>query len=622
MTPIQVQDEVAEVESILSASPDGAAVVDVGEQIEDPYKRLAFYVEMMETLAAVAPARDKFLQPPVDPRTFLTHPDYMGGVFNLWPKVLDAVVDCCEGEYVEAVFTGAIGTGKSTAAAAVTAYHLYLVMNLRNPHRELEIAENSEISFAFQSLQSKAAFVAGYSRFRVAIEKSPWFSEHAPFDKNATSLIKFLNHRVIVESLSGEDTGAIGENVISFVLDEVNHMKIVGQSARSATGEVYDQALQNYRALARRRESRFMRGGKPLGMVCLCGSANYAGQFTDRKRDEMERELTAHGKSNIFFFDKRAWDVQPEGRFSPERFRIYVGDGVAKPYIMRDGETPPDGNVIEVPEDYRRAFEGDIYGALKDVAGIAAAGDGFFIPSKPAIAKAFGPRANPFDPPWCDFVKHPAQLRKLAIVNPAEPRYCHIDLSLTGDSAGLCVGHASRFVKMDRGSGLVEILPEITLDAALSIRPSGGGAQIPFSKIRAVVKTLIDLGYPIKWVSLDGFQSADTIQILRGWGLLSGLLSLDKTPRPYTTFKVAIIDGRVVGVDSPLLREEVGDLRWIPQKQKVDHTTLGSKDLADCAAGVVHGVSMKREVWVRHGVPLRQIPESLRQKPGKDRVDE
>jgi len=36
-----------------------------------------------------------------------------------------------------------------------------------------------------------------------------------------------------------------------------------------------------------------------------------------------------------------------------------------------------------------------------------------------------------------------------------------------------------------------------------------------------------------------------------------------------------------------------------------------SKDLSDALAGVIYGLSMRREIWVMHGISIREIPQSI-----------
>lgn len=47
------------------------------------------------------------------------------------------------------------------------------------------------------------------------------------------------------------------------------------------------------------------------------------------------------------------------------------------------------------------------------------------------------------------------------------------------------------------------------------------------------------------------------------------------------------------------------------KKNKVDHPAGGSKDVADALAGVVYGLTMRREVWGLHKIPLGEIPPEV-----------
>lgn len=99
------------------------------------------------------------------------------------------------------------------------------------------------------------------------------------------------------------------------------------------------------------------------------------------------------------------------------------------------------------------------------------------------------------------------------IANSNFLRWVRIDLGLTRDHAGVVIGHVSKFVKRNRGEGVVETLPFVEIDFALNIAPPKNG-EIEFSKIRELIYRLVKNGVRIKYVSLDSYQSADTIQQL------------------------------------------------------------------------------------------------------------
>jgi hypothetical protein len=620
----EAKDFLAHLEEVLIHQFEEPEALDLGLAIEDEHERGRFYVALIKDLQAREQAKARYKEPPVTPEVFFTDPYFMGHTVSLWPRLKEQVIEACSGQYVEAVLTGAIGTGKTTAALCILAFSTYQVMNLRDPHGEYQLDRNSEIAFVMQSVTGKTAFTVDYMRFRRMLENSPWFQRNAPHDPEKKATIQFLDPvsrrpvPLFVQPLPGTETAAIGENVFGGLIDEVNHMKVVQQSSKKMGGETHDQMLENYRAISRRRESRFQRTGKVPGMLCLVGSANYAGQFTDRKREERDRQLERDGETQIYIYDKRPWEVQPDDRFSPERFRVFLGDGTRKPRVIPDGEaTHPNDEpyLMWVPVDYRNAFDSDLPGAVKDIAGIALHGFSNFISNYSAIKAAFGTRTNIFDPDWCDFDLQPARITKHKIENPDLSRYVHIDLSLSMDNAALSIAHCPGFREIDRGGGMRDMMPVIRFDGMLSIRPPGG-SQIPIHKIKKLVFALKEMGYNIEWVSLDGFQSADFIQTMRRNRLSSGILSLDRTAEPYMLTRQLIYDGCCEGPASALACGELKDLVWIGQKQKVDHPAEGSKDLADTIAGCCYGLASKRAVWVRWGVDPRK--SSVMLKKGKD----
>jgi hypothetical protein len=217
------------------------------------------------------------------------------------------------GKYVEAVLTGAIGTGKSTIALFTTAYQLYVLSCLKDPHGLFNLDPSSEIVFAFQSLTKDLAESIDYERFRAMLTDSPYFNQHFPFNKKIKSEMVFPN-RIVVGPLSGDVNAAIGSNIFGAILDEVNFMARVEQSKSAVDGGLFDQAVEMYNSIVRRRKSRFMAaGGRLPGMVCLVSSKRYPGEFTDRKQVEAHEELARSGKTGIFVYDRTLWQIKPEG---------------------------------------------------------------------------------------------------------------------------------------------------------------------------------------------------------------------------------------------------------------------------------------------------------------------
>ncbi len=565
------------------------------------------FMEMLGEVAETGETKidDTYARVPVDIRTFMEDEEYMNKRDEIYPKVMDELIELNSGKYVESVITGAIGSAKTTLALLTQAYQLYLLSCLKNPHEVFGLDRASEILIVFQNLNERLAKTVDYARFKSMIEDCHYFKTKFPFDKDIQSKLVFPN-RIQVVPLSGLDTAAIGQNIIGGILDEVNYMTVTEKSKQSIDAGTYDQAIALYNTIARRRESRFMKMGWLPGMLCIVSSKRYPGQFTDIKEEE------ARTNERIFVYDKRPWEIKPEGTYSGEWFYVFIGDDTRKPRILDDDEEviPKDRNLVKpIPVEYRHSFESDPMNALREIAGVSTLSRFPFIVSTEKVAACIGrvqSIANLFE---TDFVTSRLQLYPKRIERLEEPRFAHIDLGLTSDSAGICVGHISRFISLVRGD-LKEILPEITIDLTLEVLPPKGG-EILFYKIRALLSKLKELGVNLRWVSFDSFQSVDSMQLLRQQGFSSGHQSMDTTPLPYELTKSAIYDGRLLLPPHVKLGKELATLEQDPKTGKIDHPPKGSKDVADALAGVVYGLTNRRELWARHGVPPTHIPLSI-----------
>ena len=544
----------------------------------------------------------KYVRKPVTIQQFVEWKDYLDAKGIIYPEIMKCLEELNGGQYSEAVLTGGIGSGKSTVALYTSAYHLYLLSCMKNPHQEFGLDPSSEIVFIFQNLNLNLAKSVDYDRFRELINRSPYFQKYFPCDPNITSELRFPN-RIIVKPVVGTVSGAIGHNVIGGLIDEINFGQVVQKSKQSAEGDTYDQAEVLYRSLARRRESRFSRGGKLPGVLCLVSSKRFPGEFTDKKIKEAQKD------PSIYVYDKKTWEVKPEGTFSDTTFRVFTGDMARNPRILKDDEqvSPEDQYLIlDVPVDFKKQFENDIMDALRDIGGISIRSTHPFLINVERVKQCFGSHPSILSCNSIDFSKQKLGFyRDNKILNPHLSRFVHVDLSLNKDHTGIVMGHVSHFTQMDRGDGYTETLPVIHIDFALDIIPPRDG-EVDFNKIRKLICLLRDTGTKVQWVTFDSFQSADMIQQLQRKGFRAGMKSVDKTPQPYMVLKSALYDNRVKIPNHDRLYDELVSLVWDGQKGKVDHQPKKSKDLADCLAGVVFGLIRQNRVWNEHDVPVME----------------
>jgi hypothetical protein len=561
---------------------------------------------------------------PVTPAEFLLSQAYLNKSEEVYPKLIPYFMEMNSGLYQEALLTGAIGTAKTTLATWTNAYQLYFISAYENPQRQFNLESASEILFVFQSLNKQLAKQVDFARFKATIEGCPYFTNKFPFNKDLLSELVFPN-RIIVRPISGESTGAIGQNVFGGLLDEVNYMEVTEESKRSVDKGEYNQAIELYNSLARRRKSRFMQQGRVPGVFCIVSSKRYPGQFTDQKEEESKAELAETGRTSIFVYDKRTWDVLPSDRFSGKWFDVFIGDESRKPKIIEEGDqiSPEDQHLIlRVPMEYYREFDREIMNALREIGGISTLALHPFFQSREDVADMFGHFESILSDHETDFVYPKLQIFTSRFFKPDLPRWVHIDLSLSHDSTGVSCGTVPGFAAITRGEDdraeELEYMPIVRFDFQLRVKPPKGG-EILYHKIRTLIYTLREAGLNIRWVSLDSYQSTDMMQILRQNNFITGELSMDTSTLPYEMLKSGCYDHRIQAPTHDLCEKELIQLERDPKKDKVDHPPQGSKDVADSMAGVVAGLTMRREVWHMYDVPINRAPTTLQEKMEKQK---
>jgi hypothetical protein len=314
----------------------------------------------------------------------------------------------------------------------------------------------------------------------------------------------------------------------------------------------------------------------------------------------------------IYVFSKSLWESKGRDRYSDETFRVLVGNERTRSRILGEDEAPEGEGlrIIDVPEDFKREFEKDIDGSIRDFAGETTLASHPFIHNRESVFECMG-LADEYDYRSV----YPIEEVDLEVSVPSiasdrirhdvkKMRVAHVDLALTRDSAGLAVGHIAGTKTLERFNPetkerTVEVLPVIAYDLIMRINPPRDG-EIDFAKIRQILYDMRDNhGIPIKVVTTDGFQSTDFRQILGKKGFVTEYLSLDRTTQPYRTFRDALYDRRIMLPRHQTLVKELTELEYVTSgsKEKVDHKPRGSKDVADAVCGVAAYLLTRRQAW-------------------------
>lgn len=563
----------------------------------------------------------EYKTPPVDMRTFVKDPYFLGQTCEtVYPKLLEDLIELFDGGYHEAILTGSIGWGKTFFASIGLCRILYEISCLKDPHASFGLAKDSNISIVALSVNENLATKVVFENIVTKIKSSPYFQEQFPFEPTKKEL-RFPNN-VWIAPRATTDTSALGLNVISGMLDETNFMPtkktMVGEENKSDT---------IYAALQRRMKSRFERQGKLPGMLFVVSSKKTNEDFTAKR---IKEALT---DPSVFVRDYATWDVKPEDYFTTKKFWVLCGNADLGSKILTDDEAEkykdsiPEGAVlIDVPEDYRRDFENDLEGAIRDVAGVATVAVRPYIQRREKIKEAVDPTlSHPFTTEALDLSKGgnfiwdrmvtlrreraPGRVefeRMRPIMNPGAQRHIHIDIGIRKDALGFCMAHVSGWKdvirRTDDNREFVEKAPMYTVDLMLRVTPPLGG-EVILSEVRHLVYDIVEHGYTVTSISFDSWQSIDSIQMFAARGLNAQTVSVDTEALPYDTLKMALYENRLRMYQHKHLMHELTMLQedYTGRKRKIDHPRNGSKDCSDALAGAIFTLSQQKLV---HPLPI------------------
>ena len=554
---------------------------------------------------------------PVGVRKFIEDPQFLDLGGQVYPRLLDDLEELFEGDYVEAILTGAIGWGKSTFAEIAMCRMLYEISCFRNPQKVYGLMDGSVIVLLNVGVTLENARKVVFQGIKTKLHASPYFTKFYPYGPWKNEL-RFPNNVWVFPATAGT-SGVVGYNVFGAVMDEVNFMANIERSAANQGGR-FDQAAVLQESLIRRMKSRFMRRGKLPGILLQISSSRYPNDFTERRIEETRDDPT------VFVRRYAQWDTLPADRWSGERFTITLGDGLTAPAILQTEEEieqakEKDLPTIDVPIEFKKDFERDIDAAIRDFAGLPTLTIRPFIRYRGKVLDAMERGAafgleHPFSKitttlqdggvflmdklllpklkkqiEECTDQEEKRKLQAAYSKLRSKPRYVHGDLSISGDATGLAMGYVHDYRIVQRRNEEGELfdmrVPVIVIELMLKIVPPKGG-EIQLADVRSLIYELRSYGYPIKRVTFDQFQSKDSMQQFQRSGIESGHLSADTNPEVYNSYRDALYEDRIIMYKYDTLFEETIQLEKNEKTGKVDHPPSGSKDVADAVACVCY----------------------------------
>ncbi|MHC1576671.1 MAG: Hint domain-containing protein, partial [Methanosarcinaceae archaeon] len=415
-----------------------------------------------------------------------------------------------------------------------------------------------------------------------------------------------------VYSLPAEQTYSICTEYDTFIADGLvvhntnfppkrNAQQITTGFGQKANVANYDIVEKVYRTILRRIKSRFERVSADLpGMVILASSAATVESFTERKMRESKED------PKVFIRDHTPWTAKPKDRFSDEVFYVMCSTSSMKARILKAEEyemvnkeylDENDMWIIDVPIDYKEDFEANMEDSLRDIAGVSTQAISAYIQRPNKVVDRIDDREHPFSQEswvaggpgkfeWSKLVREferklPGGYTEPAyspIINPSKYRWCHIDVSLSGDSTGFCVGHVERWVEVvrrgDSGERYTDVAPYYVIDMMLQVHPPPA-EQIYMPDLRQMIYQMQDKGFKFIGFSSDSYQYAEMHQQLKRKGVSPHLISMDKTTQPYDELKSAIYEDRIDFYKYQPFLDELKFLEYDRVVGKIDHPVGG-----------------------------------------------
>jgi hypothetical protein len=516
--------------------------------------------------------------------TFLSDKYYMGDIAeNLYPfwKEKGNVVfpDPIHTRYPFLVFTGAIGTGKSTFVRFLAEYMKHRICCLKDPYKTFGFVPGKYLKFSYFHKTGALAQSDFLDVLNSWEELSPYFSElHA----NGS-------HLDLIEQVcdSVRSNNNIGSDVIFYNMSELNFINF------DSAHEKLDMALKRF-------NSRFDRIRRYFGLVIIDTSA----QGDDSIADDFIKN-NPYG-DDVYAIYTNQWLVREHMHWYGRAgwFKVFTGDGTHQPFIIKPEAgkvVTPDmdqDRVIDVPEEMRGDFEFDLITALQDKAGISVSATDRFFPDTTNLKKCFDlPQYGP-DVVKFDFYDKTDKLiyrfnKSIESIPRDKIIFIRYDIGVTGDNCGLAIAYFDKWYVLkdlaaaDKFSSPREVrFPIIDIPLAVGINRYEG-TETPISHLFEFIMDLNDI-FEIGCFTADQFASRQLLQDLKREGVTNQYLSVDRTDEAYVYTKSLANRGLLHMPSNVLLETEFCQLRRVGNK--IDHPATGSKDIADSVSGAVYNL--------------------------------
>jgi hypothetical protein len=532
---------------------------------------------------------EEFDERPVDLRTFVTSPDYLG-----LPPLSDhqyTLIEKSSQIYKESTLIKLFGeeeggrmfrqtcneviaqlgkgSGKDYSSTIAVSYIVYLLLCLKDPATYYGKPPGDTIDIINIAVNAQQANNVFFKGFKTRIERSPWFI--GKYDPKASE-IRF-DKNVNVYSGHSEREAFEGYNVIVVVLDEISGFatdNTTGHDQAKTASAIYDM----YRASV---DSRF----PDFGKVILLSFPRFKNDPIQKFYDSVISEKETLIRSKTL---KMVEDL-PDGTDGNEITVEWEEDHIVSykiPKVFALKRPTWEINPTKKIEDFKVPFYKNMQDALGRFACMPPEMIDAFFKSRDKIEKAFN-RAH-------QAVDSFGRLEDWFLPDPDKEYFLHVDLAQKHDHCAVAMAHVNKWVNVKVTDNYSQPAPIIEIDAVRYWTPTPD-KSVDFTEVKDYILSLRTRGFKIKVCTFDRWNSHDMMQQLKSYGINTEILSVAK--KHYDDMAMVVLEERLNGPHIPLLIDELLQLKIM--RDKVDHPRKGSKDLADAVCGsIFNAISRSR----------------------------
>lgn len=454
------------------------------------------------------------------------------------------------------------GSGKDFTSTVAVAYVVYLLLCLKDPAKYYNKPTGNAIDIINIAINAQQAKNVFFSDFVTRIKNCKWFEGR--FDPKSDSI--FFDKNIRVHSGHSERESWEGYNTLIVILDEIS-----GFAIENTTGHAQAKTAEDiYKMYSGSVTSRF----PDFGKVLLLSFPRFKNDFIQQRYDKVIGRKNVVMRSETLIINPDLPADLEGNTITVEWEEDHIID-YKIPYVWALRRPSWEVNPARHISDYIVAFIDDMVDALSRFACMPPDAVDAFFKSRAKIELAFN------DPIWN--ISEAGEFRAEFKPDPEKEYFIHVDLAQKIDRCAVSMAHVDRWVDVkiaDKSS----FQPVVVVDAIRWWTPKTT-ENVKFEEVREFIVELYRMGFNIKLVTFDRWNSVDIMEELRGYGINTETLSV---ARPhYQDLAIILSEERLSGPNNPILIDELLQLRAVGQN-KVDHPRKGSKDLSDAVCGAVY----------------------------------